>query len=346
MGEQVDRRYRRSPRLLVCWQGRQTVLLHCETLQRFRIDAALIDVLTAFDDWLTLGELETRGCFSDAQLDSLIDFGVIEEEPVGPKAPGNSPGPSWDPVDLAAQRRGNTGGFRDEQTATRQGPAPLGYRRPSGPSAVLPAPARLQLDLSLVLAARRSVRNYGDRPMSLAELSTVLHHAARVTSVHHDPLVGEESLRPFASAGARSELEIYVVGNDVDGLEPGAHYYDPRAHDLVRVCPRDGHQKRLNQSVRAAAGGLLNRDPPVVLIITAVFARVIWKYRDMGLALIHKDAGCLLQNLYLVATAMGLAPCAIGGGEEVPNARWLGLDPLVESQVGCFLLGSRPETDL
>jgi Nitroreductase len=70
-----------------------------------------------------------------------------------------------------------------------------------------------------------------------------------------------------------------------------------------------------------------------VLVITAVFARVMWKYQGIGLSLIYKDTGCLTQTLYLVATALGLAPCAIGGGDERAVAHWLGLDPLVEAPV-------------
>jgi hypothetical protein len=46
--------------------------------------------------------------------------------------------------------------------------------------------------------------------------------------------------------------------------------------------------------------------------------------------------------MYLVATAMRLAPCALGSGDADLAARALGLDYLRESSVGDFLLGSRP----
>jgi SagB-type dehydrogenase family enzyme len=63
----------------------------------------------------------------------------------------------------------------------------------------------------------------------------------------------------------------------------------------------------------------------------------------MGYALVLKDLGALMQTMYLVATAMGLAPCAIGSGDAAVFARATGLDPLAESSVGEFALSTRGE---
>jgi len=358
---EATRRYRRHPYLLVTWEGRGTVLLHCHTLRRFRVDGALIHLLSALDQWMTREELAVAGhSLADDQLGALVDLGVVQERlgvvqerlgageerlagdgPQSPSTTGLGEGLRWDPVDLAAQRRSTTGGSREAEIISLGEAPPPAFKRPAGPATALPPPANLTCALQDALSHRRSVRRYAERPLTLAELSTVLHHTARITTVHQDPVLGDVGRRPFASAGGRCELEVYVVANDVAGLAAGAHYYDPRAHQLVKVRRRDDHQERINQRVQAATGGELSRDPPMVLLITAVFARVMWKYQSMGLALVHKDAGCFLQTLYLVATAMGLAPCAVGGGEETATAHWLGLDPLVESQVACLLLGPR-----
>jgi hypothetical protein len=48
--------------------------------------------------------------------------------------------------------------------------------------------------------------------------------------------------------------------------------------------------------------------------------------------------------VYLTATAMGLAPCAIGTGDAALMARILDTDYAAESSVGEFLLGSSPAT--
>ena len=53
-----------------------------------------------------------------------------------------------------------------------------------------------------------------------------------------------------------------------------------------------------------------------------------------------RHTGVLYQTMYLVATAMGLAPCGLGNGDADLSARVLGLDYLQESSVGDFLLGT------
>ncbi len=51
---------------------------------------------------------------------------------------------------------------------------------------------------------------------------------------------------------------------------------------------------------------------------------------------------CAFQTMYLVATALSLAPCALGAGNSDVFARALGSDYYDETSVGEFLLGSRP----
>ena len=67
-----------------------------------------------------------------------------------------------------------------------------------------------------------------------------------------------------------------------------------------------------------------------------------WKYSSIAYALILKDAGTLLQTMYLVATTMGLGACAIGGGDADLFAKAAGTDYYTESSVGEFILGRLP----
>ena len=206
----------------------------------------------------------------------------------------------------------------------------------------LPAPtAGLPNLFTDVLNRRRSVRNYSSRSLTLEELSTLLYHAARVVSVAKDSALGDTALRPFPTAGARSELELYLVSQDITGLAAGAYYYDPFHHQLIKLRSRDDHQEEILMAANSMTGGQLNRNPAAALLISAVFDRTVWKYGDLGPSLIYRDAGCLIQTIYLVATALQMAPCALGG--ELDCNRWLKLDPKKESQVGCVLLG--PATD-
>ena len=310
------------------------VLLQCNSLRRFRADPRLLTLLSRLGNWCTpadAGPADGEGA-SREFLERLQGMELVE--------PSDAPGAAthWTPFELAVQRQQNVGGEREDLEL--EGTAPPAFKpRPSGPITVLPPAVALDARLDEVLTARRSVRTYGPGPLALSDLSALLHHSARATDVVADERLGEQVFHPYPAGGARSELELYVVANQVDGVVPGAHWYDARAHELVLIRPGDDELVAVNEWVSDACG--LDRPPQAMLVVTAVFERTMWKYQGIGLSLIARDVGCLYQTLYLVATALGLAPCAVGGGRELDNDRWLGLDPLVESQVGCLLIGTR-----
>jgi SagB-type dehydrogenase family enzyme len=332
------RLYRRSPFLLLQWEGSELVALHADTLQRFQISATLLNLLSRLSDWISAGELIASGVgIEDEDLLVLSRIGILQCSDDSPLR--GSDHFVWDPFELVIQRRTAFGGYRAE-SADASAPPNLRKQTDAYPNIALPEPVlALTESLGDVLERRRTVREYASRALQFRELSTLLYHAARMVRILPHPKLGDRALRTYPTAGARSELEIYIVSCDITELSPGAYYYDPCEHRLARIRDADAHQARIIRSVHAATSDSLSRDPSAILLITAVFERVMWKYQDLGLSLIYKNVGALFQTLYLVATALGLAPCAIGGGEEAANSAWLGLDPLRESQVGCFLIG-------
>lgn len=86
----------------------------------------------------------------------------------------------------------------------------------------------------------------------------------------------------------------------------------------------------------------MQADPQVTLIISARFGRVMWKYQAIAYSLVLKHVGVLYQTIYLAATAMGLAVCALGGGDAADFAAASGLPYLAEGSVGELVVGSRP----
>jgi SagB-type dehydrogenase family enzyme len=129
------------------------------------------------------------------------------------------------------------------------------------------------------------------------------------------------------------------VVNPVTSLRRGCYRYDPFDASIAWVRDVDEEMATVMQDhLSLATGGEVSRPPPAFILITAVFGRTMWKYRDIGLSLIYKEV-CLLQTFYLVATSLGLGGCAIGGGPELKMAQWLGLNPNVESPVAWFVLG-------
>jgi SagB-type dehydrogenase family enzyme len=341
-------RYRRSPFCLLHWQGADLFAQNCDTQRLFRIAERYFGILHRLSDWTTAAQLAASLSLNAATvehaLDRLVGMGLVTECGPGPgePLPQGRDETGWELVDLALQRRTSRGGY---DASAHRGTPPPPASKPLPPSPAIELDRRgLEDGVSLrtALEDRRSLRTYSVADLRLDDLGRFLFSAARVTGRGSDPVAGEISYRPSPSAGARNALEIYAVCNAVAGLEPGAYYYDPRGHALHLVRRADAGQAKITRHARAATGGALNRDPPLLVVVTAVFARTMWKYRNIALSLILKDVGALYQTMYLVATALGLAPCALGGWMEEENARWLGLDPLVESQVGCFLLGYPP----
>jgi SagB-type dehydrogenase family enzyme len=189
-----------------------------------------------------------------------------------------------------------------------------------------------------VIEDRRSIRNYGNKPIDLHQLGEFLYRVNNINEVIPSAN-GDLSRKPFPSAGSIYELEFYTVINNCEGLEQGVFHYSAQTHALVRVCNmNDGVQRMITISWLTATK---KSNPQVLIIITARFGRVSLNYRSVAYALILKDIGVIYHHMYLVATAMKLAPCALGGGDSDLFAEVTGIDYYKESTVGEFLLGSR-----
>ncbi|CAN5259212.1 SagB family peptide dehydrogenase [soil metagenome] len=222
--------------------------------------------------------------------------------------------------------------------------APLPALKPGGEGprvALASAPSEADEahdSLRAIMARRRSIRAHGVAPIDLAQLGAFLHRSARhLATLPTDH--GELAARPYPAGGALHELELYLVVDRCAGLERGLYHYRTGDHALERLTMPGLVTEALLDQASATLGGAGR--PQVLFVITARFQRLSWKYRSMVYALVLKHVGVLYQTLYLIATDMGLAPCAMGGGDSDLFAEASGLDPLVEASVGEFALGSR-----
>ena len=191
-----------------------------------------------------------------------------------------------------------------------------------------------------VVEERRSVRDQGDTPISIDQLSEFLFRSARIKAVMQTEH-GEVSMRLYPAGGALYETEIYLVVDRVAGLDSGLYHYDPLNHGLERVTNRTPQvQALLDQAYYTADQ---RSRPQVLIVLAARFQRMQWKYQSMVYAAILKHVGVLYQQMYLAATAMGLAPCALGGGHSDLFAEAAGLNYYEETSVGEFILGTRAD---
>ncbi|GGN74777.1 SagB-type dehydrogenase domain-containing protein [Streptomyces albiflavescens] len=251
----------------------------------------------------------------------------------------------WSPRELLVHQRSRPGahdepvGKASELDDDTDGDG--GYGDPVDGDTViaLPVPDRARAGarepgLSEVLAARRSERVDNGMPLTLDQLGELLHRSAA-----ERPAGG----RPYPSLGARYPLELYltVAGG---GLKRGVYHYDPHGHLLA---PLDTAPELVDGLLgEAAANAGMSQEPSVLISMTARYHRTAGFYRGTAYSALLKEVGALQQTLYLVATAMGLGPCALAFGDTETTARAFGLDWRAEPGVGEFVVSALPAPEL
>lgn len=197
--------------------------------------------------------------------------------------------------------------------------------------------------LTIVIEGRRSYRRHGAAAITAEQVGHLLYRTARVrrfsTSTADD--ASGDTDRPYPSGGDAYELELYVSVGDCAGLARGVYHYNPLGHCLEPLDTDHVAAEELLGTARMAAGA--GAPPPVLITMTARFRRLSWRYEGMAYRLMLLNAGTLVQSLYLVSTAMRLAPCAIGAVSIDTVARALGTDWRVEPCVAQFMVGSQSD---
>ncbi|MEM8719588.1 MAG: SagB family peptide dehydrogenase [Cyanobacteria bacterium P01_G01_bin.39] len=191
-----------------------------------------------------------------------------------------------------------------------------------------------------VLESRRSIRSFGKQPITAQQLGEFLYRSARVKETTKTD-IEELSNRPYPGAGACYELELYLVVNSCQDIASGFYHYCPQDHQLGRICALDDSVKALLEEARI--NNPQKSVPQILIVLAARFQRASWYYESMAYAGILKNVGAVFQTMYLVATALGLAPCALGYGNSDLFAAAAGTDYYAETSVGEFMLGSKPE---
>jgi len=132
------------------------------------------------------------------------------------------------------------------------------------------------------------------------------------------------------SGGARHPVEVYLLALRVKGLPSGLYHYDPRSHRLEQL--RKGPMQ--NKAMAYCAGRASVKEAAALFLMTAVFPRVMWKYRSArAYRVVTLDAGHLCQTFCLTATFLGLAPFCTAALNDSLIEKDLGLDGISESVV-------------
>ncbi|MGB3440615.1 MAG: SagB family peptide dehydrogenase [Actinophytocola sp.] len=258
---------------------------------------------------------------------------------------------TWSPHDLLFHSRSRLGRHDDAAGAAFRNvsdlpplpvvrPVPAGTRFPlHQPDLSVPAPG--ELSLTEAVEQRHSVREFADDGPSVHQLGELLFRTARVRSQTEAVGAGgvryRVSERPYPSAGSLYELDLYLTVDRCDGLPRGIYHYDPEGHALTLVNENAAHADELLDSAMVQLG--TSGRPPTLITMTARMGRLSWVYDGIAYATTLKHVGVLQQTMYLVATMLGLAPCAVATGDSEMATAAFGLDWPAEVSVGEFVVG-------
>jgi len=182
----------------------------------------------------------------------------------------------------------------------------------------LPSPRQKGVaSLEEAITRRRSVRDFSPASLSQEQLSQILWSAQGITDTR-------SRYRAVPSAGATYPLEILVVcgQNSVDGIGEGVYHYNPGDHSLTLHHKGDIRF----ELARTALNQKYIYEAPLDIIICALYERTSQGYGSRGERYVHIEVGHAGQNIYLQATALGLATVAIGAFHDEQVREVLRLD--------------------
>jgi len=188
------------------------------------------------------------------------------------------------------------------------------------------------MSLAEAISRRKSTRYFANQTISQSQLSQILW----ATQGTADSPWGR---RTVPSAGATYPLEVFVVcgGNGIEEIGDGTYHYNIDDHSLTQHHQGD---VRL-ELARAALDQEFIYQAPLDIVICAEYERTLQRYGARGERYVHIEVGHAGQNIYLQATALGLATVAVGAFHDEEVRQVLRLDkrykPLYIMPVGVGL---------
>ena len=351
-------RYKRSATLALYWHKGQLVCENYRNKSRAGINALGVELLDYFREWQT-----RQACFdrfheySPASViravNEMVGRGLLLRERSPEAEVDAACERAWAPwlphagllhlgtknVKYAESDAEVDSILAEVERAGSQ--PPFSKDHPGAITMKLREPASLDARFLDVLLRRRTHRSFSIEPLSIESLSTLLYYTWGVTGHIDVPVLGKLPLKTSPSGGARHPIEAYVVALKVAGLEPGLYHYLSDSHSL-EILANGAHPDRV---VEYCAGQQWVGEAGAVFIMTAVFARSMWKYNlPRAYRVVLADAGHLCQTFCLVACALGLAPfCTMALRESLIESD-LGLNGFDESALYVAAVGGMPES--
>jgi SagB-type dehydrogenase family enzyme len=153
------------------------------------------------------------------------------------------------------------------------------------------------------------------------DLARLLYFSAGITKERAYP-GGEIYFRAAACTGALYEIELYVVTEDLPGLDAGVYHFNPA--DVSLQLLRKGDFR--GNLAHATAMEIAVPRAPATIVCTGTYWRNAWKYQARTYRHFGWDNGTLLANMLAVAAASGLPAQVVLGFVDAEVNRLLDLN--------------------
>lgn len=153
------------------------------------------------------------------------------------------------------------------------------------------------------LTAISSIGRGGQLPseIDMSTIAEILFFAAGVTrslKYNSDTIF----MRAASATGALYPIELYLVCEDMSGLEAGVYHFNPGDFTLTKL--REGDYRV--QLSEAAGDDTSIPISPAVIVFSSIAWRNAWKYRDRSYRHWFWDSGVMAANLLATTNSIGL----------------------------------------
>jgi SagB-type dehydrogenase family enzyme len=170
--------------------------------------------------------------------------------------------------------------------------------------------------------------------LDIRKLAEILFFSAGITR-EMKYMYGSYYMRAAPATGALYPIELYIVCQDIPGLNAGVYHFCPGDFTLTEL--RSGDYKA---ELATAAGDSKNiMTSPITIVFTSIAWRNAWKYEARSYRHWFWDSGVIAANLTATAASSNLQPFLILGFVDDTVNHLLYLDDKKEATIAMAAIG-------
>ncbi|MFL6338032.1 MAG: SagB/ThcOx family dehydrogenase [Nitrososphaeraceae archaeon] len=170
--------------------------------------------------------------------------------------------------------------------------------------------------------------------LDIRKLAEILFFSAGITR-EMKYMYGSYYMRAAPATGALYPIELYIVCQDIPGLNAGVYHFCPGDFTLTEL--RSGDYKA---ELATAAGDSKNiMTSPITIVFTSIAWRNAWKYEARSYRHWFWDSGVIAANLTATAASSHLQPFLILGFVDDTVNHMLYLDDKKEATIAMAAIG-------